>query len=153
MVGIDDGVCLRQFVAWQVVVGDEDLHAQAAGVRYACDAGDAVINGDEYIGTAFVYALCDGGGEAVAVGNAVGYKVVHMLCPQQAQAAYGYGGCGGTVAVVVGNDADAIVGGDGISQQAGGSGGACELVGGEQVCEVLLQLGWAVYAAGCVQAS
>ena len=47
LIGIHDGRRLRKHVARQMVVGDDDLHAESVGLGHAIHAGDAVIDGDE----------------------------------------------------------------------------------------------------------
>ena len=155
LVGVDDDGGGRQGGAGQVVVGDEHLQAGVQRGLHAFDAGDAVVHGEQQVGVALGHALCDGGGEAVAVGDAVGHEVVQVLCAQHAQPAQGGGAGGGAVAVVVGNDADALLALDGVGQQAGGFGGALQAgrAGGrQQAGEGVVDFFGLLHAAGGIQA-
>jgi hypothetical protein len=108
-----------QLRAREVMVGHQHLQPQGIGLVHALDAGDAVVHGDQDVGALLVYALRDRRSQAVAIDHAIGYEVVHVRRTQQAHAAYGHRAGGGAVAVVVGDDADALALGDRIGQQAG----------------------------------
>ena len=130
-----------------MVVGDQHLHAQRLRVRHAGHAGDAVVHGDEQVGAFGFDAVCNGRREAIAVHHAIGHHVVDVLRAQQAQPAQGHGTGGGAVAVVVGHDDHAPVGGNGIGQQHGGLARAAKLVRWQQLGEAIVQ----VVAAGAAR--
>ena len=43
------------------MVSDQDLQAQSLRLRNTFHAGDAVVDGDQNIGTRLLHAICDGG--------------------------------------------------------------------------------------------
>ena len=125
LVGVDDHVGVRQhhlpaLQRGQVVVGHQHLHAQLFGARHAVQAGDAVIDGDQKVATDRFDALGNRRGQAVAIDDAVGHQITNSRGTEQAQAAQRDGAGGGTVAVVVGDDADSPVCCDGVGQHHGG---------------------------------
>jgi hypothetical protein len=77
-VGVDDAVGGRQFVARQVVVGDQRGDAELPGAGDAVDAGDAVVNGDDELRLFRRRQLDDVGGESVAVGEAVRDQIIDL---------------------------------------------------------------------------
>ena len=83
-------------------------------------AGNAVVHGDQHIGARVFHALGDRCGQAIAIDDAVGHDVGHMLGPQKLQAAQGYGAGGGAIAVIVGHHTQAFICGNRIGQQFGG---------------------------------
>ena len=101
------------------MVSDQDLQAQSLRLRNTFHAGDAVVDGDQNIGTRLLYSICNGGGQAVAIDHAVGHEVADMLCSKHAKTPHAHCTCCGAVAIVISHDAKALVGGNGICQQAG----------------------------------
>jgi len=77
-VGVDDAVGGWQFVARQVVVGDQRCNAELPGAGNAVDAGDAVVNGDDELRLLRRGKLDDVGGESVAIGEAVRYQIIDV---------------------------------------------------------------------------
>ena len=105
---------------WQMVVGDQHLQTQRPGARHALNAGNAVVHRHQHVGTAGFHAFCNRRGQAVTIDDAVGHQVADVPGTQQPQAAQRHGAGGGTVAVIVGDDADFFVAGHRIGQQTGG---------------------------------
>ena len=147
LVGVDDGIGQRQVVAGQVVVGDDHLQAQGLGLGHAFDAGNAVVHGDHHLGAGFLDAACDGRRQAVAVHHAVGHQVADLGRAQHAQAAPAHGAGGGTVAVVVGHDAQAQAALYGIGQQPHGGVHAQQARGGQQARGRVVQFVGGAHAA------
>ena len=115
LVGVDQRIGLRQGAAGQVVVGHDDLHAQSLGAGHAFQAGNAVINRQQQLRACGMHPFGNGGGQAVAVGDAVGHQIAGVARAQQVQAPQRYGTGGGSIAVVIGHHADMPVGRDGVS--------------------------------------
>jgi hypothetical protein len=90
--------------------------------------------------------------QAVAVAHPVGHDVVGMAGTEQPQAAQADRAGGGAVAVVVGHDAQAPVGGDRVGQQPGRVCTAAQAVGRQQAVQAVVELVQAGDAAGRVQA-
>ena len=147
-----------------MVVGDQHLHAQLAGNLHAFDAGDAVVHRDQQLRSGGGHAQCQGRGQAIAVGHAVGHQVADEVGPggalpvggeggfQHAQAAQAHGAGGGPVAVVVGHDAHRGALGQRIGQHAGGGIGVGQGGGGQQAGQAVVQLVGTGHATGGVQA-
>ena len=140
LVGIDHGLGRGQLGTGQVVVGHQHLQAQALRLAHPGDAADAVVHGDQQAVALGGHAPGDGGREAVAVLHPVGHFVADVLRPQHAQTAHGHSAGGGTVAVVIGHDADALLRGNGLGQQLGGGLNALEATGRQQVLQAGVQL-------------
>ena len=138
-------------VGGQVVVGDQHLQAQRARGGHALEAGNAVVHGDQHVGTAVFHPLRDRRGQAVAVHHPVGHDVVHMLSAQQTQAAHAHGAGGGTVTVVVRHDAEFFVRCNGIGQQHGRFRGAPHVGGGNEAGQTVVKLLGALDTARGVQ--
>ena len=98
------------------MVGDQDLQAQGLSLGNTFHAGDAVVNGDQNIGTRLLHAICDGGSQAVAIDHAVGHDVADIDCPKHAKTPQTHCTCCSAVAIVICHDAKAFVGGHGICQ-------------------------------------
>src|SRR5690606_32008508 len=87
LVGIDDDTRIRQTLARQMMVSDNNIDATSLGFGHAFDAGDAVIDGDDNIRSFFTYCEFDDFRcQAIAVFEAVGYDVID-LCSHRTQAA------------------------------------------------------------------
>jgi hypothetical protein len=135
LVGVDDGRSGRQFVAGQVVIGDQHPHAQRIGARHAGHTGDAVVHGDQPIGRAARARgseIDDLRRQPIAVFEAVGHQVVHAGA-QRAQPAQAHRAGGGAVAVVVGDDQQPLAAFDRVGQEARGAGHVRQLLRGDQV--------------------
>ena len=121
MVRVDDDVGLRQLdlatdTGGQVVIGHQNLQTQRTRLGHALKAGDAVVHGDQQVGTAVLDALRDRRCQAVAILHPVRHDVADVLCTEQAQAAHPDGAGGGTITVIVGDDADSSVQRNRVSQ-------------------------------------
>ncbi len=119
---------------------------------HAFDAGNAVVNCHQQIGAALVYALSDAGREAVAVLHAIGNDVGSVFGAEQTQAANRHGAGGGAVAVVVGDDADALVLLHGVGQQDGSLIDAFEFGRRQQLRQAFVELGAGAQATRSEQA-
>ena len=102
-----------------MVVGDQHFQAQGLRLGHAFNTGNAVVDRDQYIRTAGVHALGNRCGQAIAVDHPVGHDVAHLLGAQQTQSTHGHGAGGRAIAVVIGHDAQALIGLDRVGQQAG----------------------------------
>ena len=100
-----------------MVVGHQDFQAQRLRRRHPLDTGDAVVHRDQDLCAAVMHPLGNAGRQAIAIDHAVWDDEAHMLRPQQSQTTQGHRASRGTVAVVIGDDADAFLLCDGISQQ------------------------------------
>ena len=108
LVRVDDGIGRRQFVARQVVIGDQ--HAQPGFFRrcHAFDAGDPVVHGDQQLRRTSQCHFNDFWRQTVAVLKPVGHQVVDMGGAQQTQTEHAHGAGRGTVGVKVTDDQDAL---------------------------------------------
>ena len=52
LVGVHDGIGVRQLLARQMVIGNQYLHAGRSSRRHPGDAGDAVVHRDQELGAA-----------------------------------------------------------------------------------------------------
>ena len=111
-------------------------------MRHAFQAGDAVVDRDEQLRPLRERQVDDGRREAVAMHLAVGHHVAQRVGAraQQRQAAQRDGAGGGTVAVVVGHDDDALALRDGVGEQPGRVGGAFEFGRGDQLGQRIVEL-------------
>ena len=152
LAGVDDDVGVGQLHrafavdGRQMVVGHQHLQAAGAGMGHAGAAGDAVVHRHQQLrrpGRITRHRQVDDGRrQAVAMHRAVGHHVADAGGgrAQHHQAAQRHGAGGGAVAVVVGHDADATAGGDGVGQQPGGLGRAFERAGRQQPGQAVVQL-------------
>ena len=134
-----------------MVVGDEGAHPQRCGVLDTFDAADAVVHGNQHVRAALFHALSNRRGQAVAVDDAVGHQIIDVARAQQAQTAHRHGAGGRAVAVVVGDDAQALLAGDGVGQQRGGGVDAQQVTRWQQARQAVVQLGGAGHAACGIQ--
>ena len=105
LVGIDNDFGVRHLGGWQMVIGNEHLHAQALGCGDPLETGNAVVNRDEHICARGFHALGNGGRQAVAIDHPVGHDVTDVLGAQHAQTAKTDRAGGSAVAIVVGHNA------------------------------------------------
>ncbi len=102
-----------------MVVGDDDFNTQAARFFDAVDTGDAVVDSDDDVGGLLARGkLDDFRRQAIAVLESVRHDVVD-LGAKQAQATQRNSAGGRAIAVVVGHDHHALVGGNGVGQENG----------------------------------
>ena len=103
-----------------MVVGHHHFDAAPVGFGHAVDAGDAVVDGDDDVRFLFPCGQFDDlRRQAVAVFKAIGHDEIDA-CAHGAQAAQRHGAGGGAVAIVVGHNDHALIGGDGVGQEGGG---------------------------------
>ena len=103
-----------------MVVGHQHGHAEPARGGDALKAGNAVVNRDQHVGAACLDTFGDGRRQAITINHAVGHDVTDVLGAQEPQAANADGTGGGAVAVVISDDAQLLLPGDGVGQQHGG---------------------------------
>jgi hypothetical protein len=151
LVRVDDGIGCRQFIAGQVVVGDQHLEARRLRRRHTLDTGDAVVHGNQQVRLALQGHGDDFRGQAVAVFEAVGHQVIHMGRPEQAQAEGAHGAGGGAIGVEVADDQDALALLQGRHQQIHGSLNPFELLIGNQPRQAFIQLILRGHATGGVE--
>ena len=156
LVGVHDDVGIGQPDAavhqrGQVVVGHQHLQAQRLGAGHAVDAGDAVVHGEQHVGTGGFDAVGDRCGQAVAVHHAVGHQIADALKAEQLQAAQRHSAGGGAVAVIVGHHADVQAIPQRVGQQHGGLGRAQQAAGRQQPGQAVIQFIHRVHAPGSIQ--
>jgi hypothetical protein len=100
------------------MIGHEHVDAAGVGRRDAVDAGDPVVDRDQEIGLAAGGQLDDLGREPVAVFEPIGHEVVDLRA-EHAQPAHGDRAGRGAVAVVIGDDEQALALRDGVCEQVG----------------------------------
>ena len=103
----------------QVVVGDQHVEAARTRMGHAVEAGDAVVDGDQQLRAA--WPRPDRRSPASGRSRApCGRAPRSAACPVRRRAGparAGHGTGGGAVAVVVGDDADVLLGGHRVGQQ------------------------------------
>ncbi len=143
LVGVDDGIGVRQRLARQVVVGHQDLEASRLRRRDPVDAGNPVVDRDQQLRLALQCHFDDFRREAVPVFEAVGYQVVHVGRTEQAQTQHADGTGRGAIGIEVTDDQNALALVDGLHQQVDARVHALELLVGQQARQALVQLGLA----------
>ena len=134
-----------------MVVGHQDFQAQRLRRRHTFNAGDAVVHRDQDLCARGMHPLGNAGGQAIAIDHAVRDDEAHMLRTQQSQTTQGHGASGGTVAVVIGDDADAFLLRDGISQQLRGLVHAFHATGRQQVFQLVVEFLWVLHTPPGIQ--
>ncbi len=146
LVGIDDGIGVRQLLTRQMVIGNQYLHAGRLGRRHPGDAGDAVIHRDQKLGAAGHRQLDDLGGKAVSELEAVGHQKIDVTATHGAQGQHAQRRAGGAVAVEVTDDEDPLLGGQRIGQQRHRLLHAKQALGWQQRAGAALEQNGIVYA-------
>ena len=85
LIGIDQRIRRRQGLPWQMVIGNQHLHAQRLGGQHAVVAGYAVIHGNQQIGPLLRGDGNNFRGQAVPVNEAVRHHIAHLRCAQRSQ--------------------------------------------------------------------
>ena len=121
---------------------------------HAFETGNAVVHGQQHVGALLQGQVDDGRREAVAVHGAIGHDVEQRARhgAEQAQAAQRNGTSGGAVAVVVGDDAEALLCSDGIGKETRRGLRAEQFGRRQQARQAVVELVGAAHAAGCEQA-
>ena len=117
LVGVDDGVGVRELFAGQVMVGHHHLPAAGARGGDAGMAGDPMVDGQQQVRRQRRNLLHQRRRQAVAVHHAVGHRVDHVAGAEHPQPAHRHRAGGGAVAVEVGDHQDPVAVGDGLGQQ------------------------------------
>ena len=110
-VGIHQCVRLRQIVAGQMVIGDDDVHPGRLRERHAFHAGRAVVHRDDDVWLLPQQHARERGRQAVAVLETVGDAIVHPRGAEGAQQGDTEGGSRRAVGVEVAGDEDVFVAG------------------------------------------
>ncbi|MNH98267.1 hypothetical protein D3C73_509860 [compost metagenome] len=152
LVRIDDGIGQRQFVAGQVVIGNQHLEPGLFRCSHAFDAGDAVIHGNQQMRLALQRDCDDLRGQAVAVVETVRHQIIDMRRPQQTQTqrAHGAGRC--AVGIEVTDDQNALALFERRHQQVHGGINALELLERNQPRQTLVQFRLRLHAPRRIQA-
>ena len=150
-----DGDILAERGVPEMVVGDDDGHAGSARMGHAFEAGDAVVDGEQCIGALLHRQVDDGRCQAIAVHRAVGHDVGKRAGrgAEEGQASQCDDAGGGAVAVVVGHDADAAAGADGLGEQLGRRARAEQARGWQQAGKRVVELVDVLHAAARKQAA
>jgi hypothetical protein len=90
--------------------------------------------------------------QAVTIHHPIGHHKVHPLRAQQAQAAQGHGASGGAIAVVIGHDAQGRLALDGVGQQTCRRLNAHEVLQGQQMRQIGVEVLRSMHATRCEQA-
>ncbi|MNS50718.1 hypothetical protein D3C72_833740 [compost metagenome] len=152
LVRVDQRIGQRQFIAGQVVVGDQYFEASLFGSGHAFDAGDAVVDGDQQLRLAGQCDLDDFRGQAVAIFEAVRHQIVDMRRTEQAQTEHADSAGGRPVRVEVADDEDALALLQRRHQQVYRRIDALELLKRDQPRQALVQLRLGLHAPRRVQA-
>ena len=122
--GVEDGECVGQRVAFEVVVGDDDVDAVLVGKVHHVVGLDAAVEGDEQVDAVLLAELDAFLGDAVAFGVAVGNVVFDVLVGVGTTdfAQEGIDEChgGGAVHIVVAIDHDFLIVDDGFGESVHG---------------------------------
>ena len=103
-----------------MMIGDDDVDAKLSGACHALDAGNAVVDGDDDVGVVCLSGcIHDGGRQTVAELETIGHDELSLTAHHGKTSDGDRAGCG-AVAVVVGNNRDALVALNGVSQKRGG---------------------------------
>ena len=97
------------------MIGDDDVDAKLSGACHALDAGNAVVDGDDDVGVVCLSGcIHDGGRQTVAELETIGHDEL-SLTAHHGKTSDGDRAGRGAVAVVVGNNRDALVALNGVS--------------------------------------
>ncbi|MNH16786.1 hypothetical protein D3C79_764350 [compost metagenome] len=151
LVGIDDGIGCRQFMTWQVVIGDQHLQPGSLGCGHTLYAGNTVVHGNQQLRLAFQGNLNDFRGQAITVFETIGHQVIDMRRPQQTQPQHPHSAGGRAIGIEVANDQDALALGQGLDQQVYRCVDTFELLVRQQTCQAFIQFRRTVHATGGVQ--
>ncbi|MCY1420823.1 hypothetical protein D9M71_364590 [compost metagenome] len=151
LVGIDDGIGCRQFMTWQVMIGDQHLQPGSFGCGHTLYAGNTVVHGNQQLRLAFQGNLNDFRGQAITVFETIGHQVIDMRRPQQTQTQHPYSAGGRAIGIEVANDQDALALGQGLDQQVYRCVDTFELLVRQQACQAFVQFRRTVHATGGVQ--
>ena len=139
LVRVDDGGGVRQQVARQMVIGDQRRNAESVGLGNTRVTGDAVVDGDDHVRLHLGRDHNDLGRQAIAGLEAIGYEVVDFRA-EAAQAANAdrAGGC--AIAIVVGDDQQALACLNCVGQEHTRFGAAFQVVQRQQIFQLRIRL-------------
>ena len=125
LVGIEDGERVGDGVAGleQMVVGDDEVEAEAAGGFCFSEGAHAGVDGDDEAHAVGIGGFKDAGLQAVALAEAMG-DVKAGIAAEHFDGGLEQDDCGGAVDVVVAVEQDGLAGGDGVLEALDGSGHA-----------------------------
>ena len=121
MVRVDDHVGIWQldlavYRRWQMVIRHQHAETQRPRPGDAIKTGNAVVYRDQHIGAAGLDAFSNRRRQTITIDHAIWHDITHVSRAHQAQPANTHGAGGGTIAVVVGHDAELFVGGNRVGQ-------------------------------------
>jgi len=125
LIGIEDGEGVGKLIAGgaEMVVGNDEVEAEAAGSERLSEGAHAGVNGDDEANAFSIRGFKDGGLEAVALVEAVG-DVEADLAAEHLNGGFEQDNGGGSVYVVVAVQEDGLLGGDGLLKAGDGGGHA-----------------------------
>jgi hypothetical protein len=107
LIGIHQGIGIRQRSAGQMMVGNQHPDAERMGGFYAFNAGHPVIHRNQQI-RLLAGGNCDNlRGQAVAVNKAIGHHIVHLCRAQRPQRPRRQRTTGGAVGIEISHNRDA----------------------------------------------
>jgi hypothetical protein len=130
-----------------VVVGHQHLYTFSVRHIDARVGRDAVIHGQDQLGTARRRLLHHFGAQAVAVLKAIGHQIVDGTATHTAQRQHRQGGTGGTISVEIPHHHDATMIGQCLLQDPHGGINAVQLLPGQHAFDAALQLLLRLHAA------
>src|SRR5579884_3072728 len=74
--GIDHSVCWRQRNGWTMVIGNDDVDVQLAGVDDLLNVGTGAVGGDDEVGAARLEHIERGQVQSAAIAQAMGNMIV-----------------------------------------------------------------------------
>ncbi len=152
LIGVDDGISRRQFVARQVMIGHQHLQTSRLCRRHAVDTGNAVVHRHQQIGLALQGNDNDFRGQTVPVLEAIGHQVIDVGSAKLAQAKYTHGAGRRAIGIEIADEQDALTLFQRLDQQFHRGIDALELLIRNQPRQPLVQLLCAGHATGRVEA-
>ena len=123
LVGVHDGVRLRQGFTGQVMIGHNHPDAQFPGCANTFHGGNTVVHGHQQVRqrTLISQPVDNARRQSITVGKPAGHTEVNIVQPQHPQPQHGNCRAGGAVGVEVPKHQHSLLTGDGVRQERNGT--------------------------------